>query len=56
VPTGSPPARGGSRIGLRNVADRLVARFGSAGAFDTTMSLDRFRAEIRLPWTECCQA
>ncbi len=56
VPAGGQPTRGGSRIGLRNVADRLAARFGSSSAFDTMMSPDRFRAEIRLPWTNCCQA
>jgi hypothetical protein len=49
------PHRAGTRIGLRNVADRLAARFGSASGFETRMTPELFRAEIRLPWTTCCQ-
>jgi len=55
TPGGSHPTRAGSRIGLRNVADRLAARFGSASGFDTVLTPELFRAEIRLPWTKCCQ-
>jgi signal transduction histidine kinase len=49
------PTRVGSRIGLRNVADRLAARFGPASSFATKPTPTQFRAEIRLPWIRCCQ-
>ncbi|MCW5646081.1 MAG: histidine kinase, partial [Sphingopyxis sp.] len=54
VSAAAHPARGGSRIGLRNVADRLAARFGQASAFDTMLAPGTFRAEIRMPWIICC--
>jgi hypothetical protein len=44
------PTRPGSRIGLRNVTERLSARFGAASSFDTKLTPALFRAEIRLPW------
>ncbi len=43
-------SRPGSRIGLRNVAERLSARFGAASAFETKLTPALFRADIRLPW------
>ncbi len=43
-------SRPGGRIGLRNVAERLSARFGADSAFDTKLTPALFRAEIRLPW------
>lgn len=43
-------SRPGSRIGLRNVAERLSARFGAASSFETKLTPALFRAEIRLPW------
>lgn len=42
--------RPGSRIGLRNVAERLSARFGGDSGFETKLTPALFRAEIRLPW------
>lgn len=44
------PSRPGSRIGLRNVAERLSARFGAQSSFETKLTPALFRAEIRLPW------
>jgi signal transduction histidine kinase len=44
------PVRPGSRIGLRNVAERLAARFGPQSSFETKLTPALFRAEIRLPW------
>jgi two-component system LytT family sensor kinase len=38
-------------IGLRNVAQRLAARFGDEASFDARQTDGRFRAEIRLPWS-----
>ncbi|WP_428628078.1 sensor histidine kinase [Sphingopyxis sp.] len=43
-------SRSGGRIGLRNVAERLAARFGSESSFETKLTPALFRAEIRLPW------
>jgi two-component system LytT family sensor kinase len=43
-------SRPGSRIGLRNVAERLAARFGAQSSFETKLTPALFRAEIRLPW------
>lgn len=41
----------GFGIGLRNVAERLSARFGNDGRFTAGPSGDRlYRAEIELPW------
>ena len=47
-------SRASSRIGLRNVSDRLAARFGSASSFETKLTPALFRADIRLPWVRCC--
>lgn len=38
-------------IGLRNVAQRLSARFGNDASFDARRTDRHFRAEIRLPWS-----
>ncbi len=43
-------SRPGSHIGLRNVSERLAARFGNTSSFETALTCDLFRAEIRLPW------
>lgn len=47
-------SRASSRIGLRNVTDRLATRFGSASSFETKLTPALFRADIRLPWVRCC--
>ncbi len=44
-----PP--GENPIGLRNVAQRLSARFGTDASFEARRTDDNFRAEIRLPWS-----
>ncbi len=44
-------SRPGSRIGLRNVAERLAARFGTRSSFETKLTPALFRAEIKLPWS-----
>ena len=45
----APPV--GFGIGLRNVAQRIAARFGSAGQFRAGLSAEGlYRAEIELPW------
>jgi signal transduction histidine kinase len=49
IDEGSP--RPGSRIGLRNVAERLAARFGTRSSFETRLTPALFRAEIKLPWS-----
>ena len=43
-------SRTGSRIGLRNVMERLEARFGADSSFETKLTPALFRADIRLPW------
>lgn len=42
--------RGDNPIGLRNVGERLDARFGSEASFAVHETNTYFRAEIRLPW------
>lgn len=42
---------GENPIGLRNVAQRLSARFGKEASFDARRTDHHFRAEIRLPWS-----
>ena len=41
----------GTRVGLRNVAERLEARFGDQGRLETDRGdARRFRARIEMPW------
>jgi hypothetical protein len=48
----APKARKSSGLGLRNVRDRLEARYGSAARLETSVDNGRFRAELRLPFVE----
>ena len=42
-------AQGGFGIGLANVRDRLVARFGELATISSSETLDGYETELRLP-------
>jgi two-component system sensor histidine kinase AlgZ len=45
------PKRPRTGVGLQNVRKRLAAQYGVAASLQIDESADRFRVELRLPWT-----
>jgi two-component system, LytTR family, sensor histidine kinase AlgZ len=46
------PAVKNGGIGLRNVRDRLSARFGSAASISVEPEIGRYKVTLRIPWAE----